>query len=238
MTSLADESSMHDFGVVAEHGDSFEFHIDGAVGERCRLVAVVQTERGPRRTELADIEGATWRKVSARAVRELAQDMGEAELTGKRAPTLKTGANRLSPLVGRELALLLWAIQEEGAIEQLEAILHGWRELAREERWWLYAKAAAPGQRSGTGWRRGLFHALSELPESRSAAVSPEKKKPSNEDFRSVLDAPPPPLAATVSLAFHDSGADTAATAPSIPGSARRKKKKSDRGCDPQIDLF
>ena len=178
MTSLADESGIHDFGVVAEHGDSFEFHIDGAAGERCRLVAVVQTERGPRRTELADIEGATWRKVSARAVRELAQDMGEAELTGKRAPTLKTGANRLSPLVGRELALLLWAIQEEGAIEQLEAILHGWRELAREERWWLYAKAAAPGQRSGTGWRRGLFHALSELPESRSAAVSPEKKNP------------------------------------------------------------
>ena len=121
MTSLADESGIHDFGVVAEHGDSVEFHIDGAAGERCRLVAVVQTERGPRRTELADIEGATWRKISARAVRELAQDMGEAEITGKRAPTLKTGANRLSPLVGRELALLLWAIQEEGAIEQLEA---------------------------------------------------------------------------------------------------------------------
>ena len=178
MTSLADDSDIHDFGVVAEHGDSFEFHIDGASGERCRLVAVVQTERGPRRSDLADIEGATWRKISARAVRELAQDMGESELTGKKAPTLKTGANRLSPLVGRELALLLWAIQEEGAVEQLEAILHGWRELAREERWWLYAKAAAPGQRPGTGWRRGLFHALSELPESRSAAVSLEKKSP------------------------------------------------------------
>lgn len=178
MTSLAGESGIHDFGVVAEHDDSFEFHIDGAAGERCRLVAVVQTERGPRRTDLADIKGATWRKISARVVRELAQDMGESELTGKKAPTLKTGANRLSSLVGRELALLLWAIQEEGAVEQLEAILHGWRELAREERWWLYAKAAAPGQRSGTGWRRGLFHALSELPESRSAAVSAEKKSP------------------------------------------------------------
>lgn len=190
MTSLADESDIHDFGVVAEHGDSFEFHIDGASGERCRLVAVVQTERGPRRTDLADIEGATWRKISARAVRELAQDMGESELTGKKVPTLKTGANRLSSLVGRELALLLWAIQEEGAVEQLEAILHGWRELAREERWWLYAKAAAPGQRSGTGWRRGLFHALSELPESRSAAVSPEKKSPSKKTSGQSLTRP------------------------------------------------
>ncbi len=178
MTSSADQSAVRNFGVVDDHGDSFEFHIDGASGERCRLVAVVQTERGPRRTELADIEGAIWRKISARAIRELAQDMGEAEISGKSVPTLKTGANRLSPLVGRELALLLWAVQEEGAVEQLEAILHGWRELAREERWWLYAKAAAPGQRSGTGWRRGLFHALSELSESRSAAVSTEKKSP------------------------------------------------------------
>lgn len=178
MTSSTDAPIVNEFGVVAEHGDSFEFHIDGAAGESCRLVAVVQTERGPRRTDLAEIEGATWRTISARVVRELAQDMGEAEVLGKKVPALKSGANRLSPLVGRELALLLWAIQEEGASEQLEALLHGWRELAREERWWLYAKAAAPGQRAGAGWRRGLFHALSELPESRSAAAPPEKKSP------------------------------------------------------------
>ncbi len=115
MISEADESSMSDFGVVAEHGDCFEFQSMVPLARRCRLVAVVQTERGPRRTDIASIEGAIWRKISAWAVRELAQDMGETEVVGKRAPTLKTGANRLSPLVGRELALLLWAIQEEGA---------------------------------------------------------------------------------------------------------------------------
>jgi hypothetical protein len=104
--------------------------------------------------------------------------MGEEELTGKKLPTLKSGGNRLSPLVGRELALLLWALQEEGSDAQLEAILHGWRELAREERWWLYAKAAAPGQQTGSGWRRALFHALSESAETRAAAPQAEKKSP------------------------------------------------------------
>ncbi|MCF8003665.1 MAG: DUF3780 domain-containing protein [Chromatiaceae bacterium] len=172
------ETLIHDFGVVPERGDSYEFLIGSGTGASCLLTGVVQTERGPRRTELAEIPAALWRKISARVVRELALDMHDEERLPKKAPTLKTGANRLSPLVGRELALLLWVLQEEGAAEQLEAILNGWRELAREERWWLYAKAASPGQRSGIGWRRGLFHALSEAAESRAAVSSLEKKNP------------------------------------------------------------
>lgn len=178
MSESPDGPTVHDFGIVAEHSDCFEFQIDGTAGENCRLVAFVQTERGPRRTELVEIAGATWRKINTRVVRELAQDMGETELVGKKAPGLKTGINRLSPLVGRELALLLWALEEKGAADQIEAILHGWRELAREERWWLYAKAAAHGQQTGSGWRRALFHALSETAEFRVEASQAEKKSP------------------------------------------------------------
>jgi len=176
-------STPHDFGVVAEHGDSFEFHVSEAAGEVCRLIDVAQTERGPRRNELAGIASAAWRKISVRVVRELAEGMGEAERT-RAVPRLKTGVNRLSPLIGRELAVLLWALQEEGADAQLEAILHGWRELAREERWWLYAKAAAPGQRTGIGWRRALFHALSEAADSRAETLTPEKKSPQKASSR------------------------------------------------------
>lgn len=168
-------STPHDFGQLAEHGDSFEFSIDLAAGNTCRLIEVVQTERGPRRTDLAEIPSATWRKISVRVVRELSEGMSEAE-RAKAAPKLKTGVNRLSPLIGRELAVLLWALQEDPAYDQLEAILHAWRELAREERWWLYAKAAAPGQRTGIGWRRALFHALSEAGDSRAESVAAEKK--------------------------------------------------------------
>jgi len=170
--------SIHDFGVVDEKGDFYEFRwADDAFGE-CRLDGVIQTERGPRRTELAVLPARIWTLVSERTIRELAAGMGETEQT-KKPPTLKVGINRLSPLIGRELAVLLWALMEAADDGNIEAILHGWRELAREERWWLYTKGAAPGQRTGAGWRLALFHALSETTDSRSAEpVTHEKKKP------------------------------------------------------------
>jgi hypothetical protein len=172
------ETAIHDFGTVDEKGDTFELHYDPGPGGLGHLETVVQTERGPRRTQIAVIPSALWHRLSVRVVRELTAGMGEAERTRK-GPTLKTGVNRLSPLLGRELAVLLWALMEDGAGERLEAILHGWRELAREERWWLFARGSAPGQAPGIGWRRALFHGLSEPAGSRAdAEVATEKKSP------------------------------------------------------------
>lgn len=168
--------TIHNFGLVDETGDAFEFIIDSRGQGDCRLVAVLQTERGPRRTEVAQIPCAHWNVVSAAAVKELIAEMGENERE-KKAPSLHAGVNRISPLVGRELGVLLIALMEEGATDRLDSLLHSWRELAREERWWLYAKAAAPGQRTGAGWRKALFHALSETPETRVAPPEEAQKK-------------------------------------------------------------
>lgn len=172
------ERNIHNFGVVDEKGDFYEFRwSDDAAGE-CSLDGHIQTERGPRRTEHAVVPTRIWALVSERTIRELSAGMGETERT-KKSPTLQIGINRLSPLIGRELAVLLWALMEVADDGNIEAILHGWRELAREERWWLYAKGAAPGQKTGAGWRLALFHALSETTDSRSAdSVTHEKKKP------------------------------------------------------------
>jgi hypothetical protein len=119
-----------------------------------------------------------WSAVAAAAVKELAAEMGEGERE-KKLPSFLAGLNRLSPLVGRELGVLLIALMEEGASERVDALLHAWRELAREERWWLYSKAASQGQRPGAGWRRALFHALSETSETRSAPAGEAQKKSS-----------------------------------------------------------
>jgi hypothetical protein len=172
--------AVYDFGVVDPMGDFYELVWDTGKSRQCLLTEIIQTERGPRRTELAVIPAALWNTLSDRVVRELAEGMGETERP-KKPPVLKRGANRLSPLIGRELAVLLWALTETDGDVHAEAILHGWRELAREERWWLYAKGAAPGQRQGTGWRLALFHALSESPDSRATdTVTQEKKSPGN----------------------------------------------------------
>lgn len=173
------QPAIHDFGLVDDKGDAFEFTIESAGEGLCRLVAVVQTERGPRRTEVAAIPASLWRTVVTTAVRELASEMTEDERGKKKPPTLQPGLNRLSPLVGRELGVLLMALMEKGAAERSHALLSAWRELAREERWWLYSKAAAPGQRPGAGWRRALFHALSETSDTRSAPADEAQKKSS-----------------------------------------------------------
>jgi hypothetical protein len=189
--------TIHNFGLVDEKGDAFEFTVDSRERGSCRLVAVLQTERGPRRTEVANVPRPQWNAVAAAAVKELVSEMGENE-RGKKAPTLHVGVNRISPLVGRELGVLLIALMEEGAIERMDALLHSWRELAREERWWLYAKAAAPGQLTGSGWRRALFHAFSETPETRVVpSVQTRKQKlwesqePLLSEVGNVSDPPP-----------------------------------------------
>lgn len=172
--------NFNDFGVVDPLDDYFELRWETGKAGQCILTAIVQTERGPRRTKLAEIPAVLWRAVYERVVRELTEGMGDTERS-KKTPALKRGLNRLSPLIGRELGILLWALVEDDDDDHTESILHGWRELAREERWWFYAKAAAPGQRTGIGWRRALFHALSETPDSRSAEpVVTEKKSPGN----------------------------------------------------------
>jgi hypothetical protein len=159
--ALMSARSIHDFGIVDENGDAFELTINLSGREGCRLVSILQTARGPRRTEVAAVSADQWNAVAATAVRELAAEM---DITERRqnAPTLRQGLNRISPLVGRELGVLLIALMEDGDQSRAEAVRYAWRELAREERWWLYSKAAAPGQKPGAGWRRALFHALSE----------------------------------------------------------------------------
>lgn len=170
---------VYNFGLFDDKGDAFEFLVETTEDGHCHLVAVVQTERGPRRTDVASIPARLWHTMVVTVVKELAGEMGEDEREKKKPPTLQPGVNRLSPLVGRELGVLLMALMEEGATERADKLLAAWRELAREERWWLYSKAAAPGQRQGAGWRRALFHALSETSDTRSAPVEQAQKKTS-----------------------------------------------------------
>ncbi len=172
--------AVHDFGLVDSTGDFYELLCPAEKTLPCVLVEILHTERGPRRTELAEIPADLWKPLSDRVVRELAEGMGESERS-KKSPILKPGANRLSPLIGRELAVLFWALAEACDEGPVEAILHGWRELAREERWWLYTRGAAPGQKQGMGWRLGLFHALSAASDSRVFhTAATEKKSPGN----------------------------------------------------------
>lgn len=86
---------------------------------------------------------------------------------GRKSGSWKTGANPVSRLLGKELVLLAWAI-EEADPALTPAAIKNWLGLVPEERWWLYTMtSAATGhalQGRGKGWRKAVRYALTENP--------------------------------------------------------------------------
>lgn len=92
----------------------------------------------------------------------------------------KSGHNPLARSLGKELCLLLWAI-EDADPALVPAALANWQGLAPEERWWLYTMTAAATGNYATGrnvgWRKAVRFALTENPVSSrppSGRVVPE----------------------------------------------------------------
>ena len=79
----------------------------------------------------------------------------------------KTGTNPMSRLLGKELVLLAWAI-EEADPALIPMAIKNWLGLVPEERWWLYTMtSAATGhaiQGRNKGWRKAVRYALTENP--------------------------------------------------------------------------
>jgi hypothetical protein len=73
----------------------------------------------------------------------------------------------LSRLLGKELVVLAWAI-EDADPSLIPAAIRNWQGLAPEERWWLYTMTnAATGHAitgRGRGWRKAIRFALTENP--------------------------------------------------------------------------
>lgn len=79
----------------------------------------------------------------------------------------KTGSNPVSRLLGKELILLAWAI-EDADPALIPVAVKNWLGLAPEERWWLYTMTnAATGHAvagRNKGWRKAVRFALTENP--------------------------------------------------------------------------
>ena len=133
---------------------------------------------GPHQRALRDQDGdqrsARSRRAPPFAPRRwnaIAEDVKREFNERLRSKSLETsrwtvGANRVERLLGKELLVLAWAVEEADPSVYGNAV-RNWIGLRPEERWWLYTMtAAATGnpQHTGIGRRKPLRFALTENP--------------------------------------------------------------------------
>lgn len=86
---------------------------------------------------------------------------------GKSAGKWKIGSNLVGRILGKELVLLAWAI-EDADPALVPTAVSNWLGLSPEERWWLYTMTAAATGHAvigrGRGWRKAVRFALTENP--------------------------------------------------------------------------
>ena len=90
----------------------------------------------------------------------------------KKVARFKVGQNPVERLLGKEMMVLLWAIEDCDPVVIPKAIKN-WLGFSREERWWLFTmtNAATGGVDDKIGWRVALRYALTQNP------VADEKKQ-------------------------------------------------------------
>lgn len=173
-----------DFGA----SDTFGAHIFRVEIPAARIESVLIVEdygyRGqeggiPREEERVILRRAVWSAIADIARREFNHRLkGAKVLTGR----WHTGTNLVDRLLGKELCVLAWAAETANS-EQLPIICSKWAALRPEERWWLFAMTVAEAglpEDSQRGWRRALFHALSD---GEKPAAGRKRRRPVEQDL-------------------------------------------------------
>jgi len=125
----------------------------------------------PRDEERVALTRPVWSAIADIARREFNDRLKAARvLTGR----WHTGTNLVDRLLGKELCVLAWAAETANE-DQIPVVRSKWAALRPEERWWLFAMTVAEAglpDDANRGWRRALFHALSD-----GEKPTPERKR-------------------------------------------------------------
>lgn len=117
----------------------------------------------PEVAERCNLPRPVWSMIAEDVKRDFNKRLRAKKLAASR---WTVGVNRVERLLGKELLVLAWAV-ENAAPETIPNAIRNWIGLRPEERWWLYsATAAATGlpEHADIGWRKALRFALTENP--------------------------------------------------------------------------
>jgi hypothetical protein len=102
----------------------------------------------------------------------------------------KVGDNQVDRLLGKELCVLAWAVEQMDT-EKIPVAVRNWLALRPEERWWLFgitAMSTGGLMDAGKGWRAALKHALGDVAQSDLLAPRARLSGRGKDDIRPSLD--------------------------------------------------
>jgi hypothetical protein len=160
------ERELVDFGAPTSYG-AHMFRVEIAAA-RTQDVFIVEDygyrglEGGiPKEEDRAVLKRSIWAAIAETARKEFNERLKVAKLSTSR---WHSGTNKVDRLLGKELCVLAWAA-EKAEEHIIPIICSKWLALRPEERWWLFSMTVAEAglaEDSERGWRKALFHALSD----------------------------------------------------------------------------
>jgi len=109
---------------------------------------------------------------------------------GLKSGAWKVGDNPVDRLLGKELCVLAWAVEQMDT-EKIPVAVRNWLALRPEERWWLFGMTAMGTgglMDAGRGWRAALKHALGDVAQSDLLAPRARRSSRGQDDIRPSLD--------------------------------------------------
>jgi hypothetical protein len=182
---MTDKQKNIDFGAPSTFGAHlFRVEISAARNEPVVIIedyGYRGQEGGiPRDEERVVLKRPVWSAIADTARREFNDRLKAANISAGR---WHAGTNLIDRLLGKELCVLAWAAETANP-EQIPVICSKWAALRPEERWWLFAMTVAEAglpEDTQRGWRRALFHALSDG--EKPAAGRKRRPRPVQEDL-------------------------------------------------------
>jgi len=109
---------------------------------------------------------------------------------GLKSGAWKVGDNPVDRLLGKELCVLAWAVEQMDT-EKIPVAVRNWLALRPEERWWLFGMTAISTgslMDAGKGWRAALKHALGDMAQSDLLSPRARRSVIGKDDIRPSLD--------------------------------------------------
>jgi hypothetical protein len=154
----ADIYREHAYLVRFSHGKARTVEVDEVFG---RAPDPAERQWAPETITRCKLPRSVWDAVAGEIRAEFNRRLKQA---GKPAGRFGAEETAVQRLLGKEMLVLLWAIEQHDVSEEETAVaVRNWLGLKPEERWWLYTMTAAAtgyAHQVGLGWRRALRNAL------------------------------------------------------------------------------